>query len=44
MESLKTIERMNLEEFGEYLVAEGIHEEVVTTFSENRICGKTLGN
>ena len=42
MESLETVERMNISEFGRYLAEEGIHKDIIVAFAANRICGSTF--
>ena len=36
------IEKFNCADFSEFLISEGFHEDVVSAFSSNRICGQTF--
>ena len=37
-----TVEDLNCEDLAHYLEAKGVHEDVVSTFVRNRICGRTF--
>lgn len=36
------VEVLNCEDLGHFLEAEGVHEDAVSTFVNNRICGQTF--
>lgn len=36
------VEVLNCEDFGNFLEAEGLHEDIVSTFVGNRICGQVF--
>lgn len=44
MDRLKSVKLLNCEDFTEFLEAEGAHEDVVTSFLNNRISGEAFIN
>lgn len=39
---MNDVRQLTCNEFSEYLTREGVHEEIIAKFSDNRICGETF--